>query len=550
MSNSALPAIAASATPSPLAGASSQPVEVDLTYQLANSVAKASAQRRLQFISTSNTLLIVTVTPVGGTPVTAPTTQCTTTTCTSSFTANPGPNTLTFTLGDGTYTGGSSTITNVLSTFSTTIIVQPGILNTLAFTANPVVNSATVTLAKPTVSAGKAASDLVTVVAKDADGGIIAGTTSYVDASGNPLSFLLSVVNSQAGGKGRITLLGPTRITAPGQALTYAQYDGNWLDRSTISIAVTGAVSGALTGAVLATVPTATLYSTGITAGGNPHGIGTGSDGNVWFTEFSGNRVGRITPAGNVTEFSTGILAANPVKIEPGPDGNLYLGYSTSTILQRLSLSGVPTTAATFSNTKLYGITIGSDGNLWIGETASNVIAKLSLTGAFTEYSTGITAGAAISNAVAGPDGNIWFTENSTNIIGRITSSGLVTQFSTGITAGAGLLGITAGPDGNLWFTENTGNRVGRITPSGAVTEYSTGITVGSQPRNIVVGSDGNMWFDEDTGGRLASVTTSGTIQEYSAGFGGGRTLDLTLGPDGNLWYSDFGDNKIGKFVF
>src|SRR5690242_15173561 len=37
-------------------------------------------------------------------------------------------------------------------------------------------------------------------------------------------------------------------------------------------------------------------------AGASPVGIAAGSDGNLWFTEADGNRVGRITPAGAVTE--------------------------------------------------------------------------------------------------------------------------------------------------------------------------------------------------------------------------------------------------------
>jgi len=45
-----------------------------------------------------------------------------------------------------------------------------------------------------------------------------------------------------------------------------------------------------------------TEFSTGITAGANPQGITAGPDGNVWFTEYSGNRIGRITPIGAVTD--------------------------------------------------------------------------------------------------------------------------------------------------------------------------------------------------------------------------------------------------------
>ena len=38
-----------------------------------------------------------------------------------------------------------------------------------------------------------------------------------------------------------------------------------------------------------------TEFSTGITAGAGSEGITAGPDGNLWFTEFNGNRIGRIS---------------------------------------------------------------------------------------------------------------------------------------------------------------------------------------------------------------------------------------------------------------
>src|SRR5438128_620340 len=68
-----------------------------------------------------------------------------------------------------------------------------------------------------------------------------------------------------------------------------------------------------------------TEFSTGITAGAQPRGITAGPDGNLWFTERLGNRIGRITPLGVVTEFSAGITpSANLQGITAGPDGNLW----------------------------------------------------------------------------------------------------------------------------------------------------------------------------------------------------------------------------------
>ena len=52
-----------------------------------------------------------------------------------------------------------------------------------------------------------------------------------------------------------------------------------------------------------------TEFSAGISAKAEPFSITAGPDGNLWFTEWGANRIGRITPSGVVTEFSAGISA-------------------------------------------------------------------------------------------------------------------------------------------------------------------------------------------------------------------------------------------------
>ncbi len=192
----------------------------------------------------------------------------------------------------------------------------------------------------------------------------------------------------------------------------------SWVRAVCLGFALLGLSSGAVQAQVV------TEFSVGITAGANPTDITAGPDGNLWFTEAGGNRIGRITPLGVVTEFSAGISAgASP-----------------------------------------QGITAGPDGNLWFTEGAGSRIGRITPLGVVTEFSAGITAPAGPSSITAGPDGNLWFSEFAGSRIGRITPLGVVTEFSAGISAGAGPGGITAGPDGNLWFTEFAGNRIGRIT--------------------------------------------------------------------------------------
>ncbi len=61
------------------------------------------------------------------------------------------------------------------------------------------------------------------------------------------------------------------------------------------------------------------------TADSGPQGITTGPDGNLWFTEFDGNKIGMINPATHaVNEFPTPTASSGPEGITTGADGNLW----------------------------------------------------------------------------------------------------------------------------------------------------------------------------------------------------------------------------------
>src|SRR5437762_641594 len=57
----------------------------------------------------------------------------------------------------------------------------------------------------------------------------------------------------------------------------------------------------------------------------SPYGITAGGDGNLWFTEFNGNRIGAINPTTHaVTEIGVPTGGSGPLGITAGPDGNLW----------------------------------------------------------------------------------------------------------------------------------------------------------------------------------------------------------------------------------
>jgi streptogramin lyase len=282
-----------------------------------------------------------------------------------------------------------------------------------------------------------------------------------------------------------------------------------------------------------------------------PTGIAAGPDGNLWFTEYYGNRVGRITVAGVATDWSTGSGISSdsaPMGIAAGVDGNLWFAEYLHSRIGRITPAA---TATEFSSgispaSLPRGIAAGPDGNLWFTEQGTNSIGRITPTGAVAEFSAGLSAASRPYGIVAGPDGNLWFTEYDGKRIGRITPAGVVTEFAAGIN---GLPdGIAAGSDGNLWFTEFYGDRIGRITPAGVVTEFSTGVSANSHPDGIAAGSDGNLWFTEFDGDRIGRITPAGAVTEFSTGISAASKPDgIAAGPDGNLWFTELDGNRIAR---
>jgi len=292
-----------------------------------------------------------------------------------------------------------------------------------------------------------------------------------------------------------------------------------------------------------------TEFSSGITASSGVMIPTAGPDGNVWFSEQWGNNVGRITPSGTVTEFSIGTMVLG---ITTGADGNLWFTSPNATTISRITPSGVvtPYQAGLTSGSAPTFITAGPDGNLWFVEYQSGYVGRINpSTGTITEFSSGITPGIHPGSITSGPDGNLWFTELDANTIGRITPSGVVTEFSAGITGGSMPQVIAAGNDGNLWFTETGTNNIAKITTSGVVTEYAVP-TNASQPMAITRGPDGNMWFTEGAADKIGMITPSGSITEYSSGItSGAQPFGITAGPDGEMWFAEYGGARMARIT-
>jgi streptogramin lyase len=291
------------------------------------------------------------------------------------------------------------------------------------------------------------------------------------------------------------------------------------------------------------------------TTGSSPAEITTGPDGALWFTEQSGNNIGRISTSGTITEYPVTTANAGPAGIVTGPDGNLWFTENTANKIGKITTAGVITeyTIPT-ANSQPIAITVGSHGGIWFVEQGGNNIGKISPTdGTFTEYPIP-TANSQPQGIRPGSDGALWFTEVGSNKIGRITGAGAITEF-TNPNSAAALRFITPAPDGKLLFTEAQTDQIGAIDTTGSFKGDANPPSSSPGVGYIGLGPDGAVWFPEQQTNKIGRVSSNGfgggnvAFQEYSIPTASSVPQTLTAGPDGNLWFTEQSGNKIGKFV-
>jgi streptogramin lyase len=296
-----------------------------------------------------------------------------------------------------------------------------------------------------------------------------------------------AVTYYDVGGAGKL-LLGPIVVGSDGNAWVVAERDDMWSHQPRMLRIASG---GTVTQFSLGTDPDVHIEDSAL-----------GSDGNVWFTEGHASRIapepagiGRITPAGEATEFSTGQYFYSPRGIATGPDGSLWMTDWGGDDVVRVTTAGELTDSFRVPElSSAWGIVTGPDGNLWFAELGHDRVARMTTSGALTEFS---LAGSDPTEIAAGPDGRVWFVETSRTAIGRVTTSGSIDQLQLPLTPED----IATGADGNVYVTGQSSYgafAIGgllRISPSGTVTKIP--IRPCSYPGDVAAGPDGSVWFTD-----------------------------------------------------
>ncbi len=438
---------------------------------------------------------------------------------------------------------------------------------TLNAVVGGVVASTSLYLSLGAVSSIDATTFSAIVVARDADGNAIV-TDKYESATGTKVKVTLS---SAASG-GTSFRFHPSSITTAAKGLavtvsykpsgvTGAQVQGGF---STVlsATANNGATVGTATFAALA--PQITEFATP-TAGSGPIRMTPGSDGAIWFTEFSANQIARIptnaTSGTQITEFPTPTAGSNPVGIVSGPDGQLWFVEGSGN-----KIGHIPVTATTGSDisevalptagSEPTGITAGSDSALYFTEQNGNRVGRIPTNATSTSAITEITlpvAGSAPSSMATAADGAIWFTEQApaVNSVAHMPVGATLASQITSITmptAASFPIDVAQGAAGTMIVSEEVTRKIASV-PLGAttpaqITEFSTGT---GNPYQTVLGPDGAIWFAEFGGDKVGRIATDGTLLEFTLPTLGASVTGITTGPGGAIWFTEENKGKVGK---
>ena len=282
-------------------------------------------------------------------------------------------------------------------------------------------------------------------------------------------------------------------------------------------------------------------------------GFVAGPDGNMWFAD-SGSAgtdaaIGKITPAGVISEYSSGLGESRPETITLGPGGDLWftaagespaIGRATlSGAIGAYDLSGLPREAVA-----------GPDGNVWFTYGGKGVEPAIGRVVRHEDGSVVITLfragldphGKPVAIIAAG--GYLWFSDRAEGApaVGRVSTSGQITEFRVGLSTESSIRQLAAGPDGNVWFADGAG-AVGRVTPDGQITEFTDeSFPHDGGVRYIAAGPDGNMWFTNSGGvAGVGKISPSGQFTMFHDGYEGlpdnSSPEEIVAGPNGELWF-------------
>jgi streptogramin lyase len=240
----------------------------------------------------------------------------------------------------------------------------------------------------------------------------------------------------------------------------------------------------------------------------NVTGIGLAPSGDLYVTEFIGNKIRKISPTADVTDFAgsgvagsddangTSATFSGPISMVVDGAGNTYVVELNAALIRKISPAGDVITlvgSGTGSFLRPYGIAVDADGNLFVADSGNHRIRKLTPAGVVSTFA-GSDAG--VVGSVNGPGvgatfdtpgglafdalGNLYVADTNNDLVRKITPDGVVSTVAgqahvQGAQNGIGEAatfnqpyGLAIGADGSIYVADSVNHRIRKITPVAA----------------------------------------------------------------------------------
>ncbi len=307
-------------------------------------------------------------------------------------------------------------------------------------------------------------------------------------------------------------------------------------------------------------------------SGTQVHGLAIDSAGNLYFANRDNNLIGKVTPAGVVSTFSSGAAIAGPTGLAFDSLGNLFVANAGNNTVAKVTPDG---TAVTFASgfDGPWGLVFDSAGTLYVSSRQSGTVHKVTGEGVVTTLVTGLPAfsptGLAFDQA-----GALYVANQQEGIVLRIgappssppvitsdaaaravanqgfgfqvEASGSPASFSaTGLPPGidinptTGAIRGTATTSGSFSVTLTATNAAGTATATFTLTVGTFSLFKAdpllNAPTGLVFHPDGNLFVSNFTG-EILKIAPDGSLSVYVAGLDGAQ--DIALDSQGNLYVS------------
>ena len=195
---------------------------------------------------------------------------------------------------------------------------------------------------------------------------------------------------------------------------------------------------------------------------GGVGGVAVDRAGMIYVADFA-NTVWRVTPAGKVEVFATGLYGASGNAIDS--QGRLIQSNFYSHTVSRISRTGEVTTLAAGFNGPV-GIAIGPDDGMVVTNCSGNTLSRVSPDGEVTPFAESPLF-ACPNGVTRAPDGTHFVVNFSDQKVLSVDEEGTVAEFAELPGGGNGHITFA---QGSLWATSFRGNRVYQIDLDGTVT--------------------------------------------------------------------------------